>query len=455
MQRTIVTIGDQDGVLTAKLMKADAALPDPRKPQPIGCSPETLPPLDSPANLKAYGVSLRHGLMNHAAIKSVLQGIFSAPPGVPNCLCFDIEAIGGEQIRWEALCDDNDNFLALDGRCHIGRIAEEVSTQDAGVRPFVPPLRIAAFMSAAGQDATPEWKALSAAIDAAASRNLPVQARVYVGQQALLDDIRASIATGAHPAISVDAIPALASGIERVINEWQPHIVHVFCHGFAPMGAAFLQFATVTEHDLGDTDGSILLAIDEMVNLIGLRAAWLIVLNCCQGAKAAAGINSMAYRMVSKGGLAAAIGMQEPVAAGDANAFAAALYPDLLRTLESAMKVAAGVAPVVVNLSEAITGPRRALRNRHLASPADNARWTLPVLYLQDRPLEVFRPAAALSQDDAQRLREKAEMVASFLRSLPPDAPLEIRAKMLALLDQPPVVPAPMRPDSFGTFPSQ
>lgn len=450
-QRTIVTIGDQDGELTAKLMKADAALPDPKRPEPIGYSAATLPALDTPASLRAYGTSLLQGLMKHKAIKRVLEDMVMAAPGAARLLCFDIEASAGEQIRWEALCDDDGNFLALDGRCHIGRIAEEVTSREVGVRPFLPPLRIAAFLSASGQDATPEWEALSAAIGHATANGVPVVARVYLGQRALLDEVVKTKALGAHAAIGVEAMPTTATELERVINEWQPQVVHFFCHGSAALGAAFLQLATLAEHELGTT-GSVVLAVDEMVNLTGLREAWLIVLNCCEGAQATERLNSMAYRMVSKGGLAAAIGMQEPVAAGDANQFCAALYPELFSALEAALKMVEGAPPVVINFSQAITAPRRALRNLHMAAP-HNARWTLPVLYLQDRPLEVFRPkVAGISQDDMQRMRDKAEMVASFLRSLPPDTPDDVRDLLFATLEKPPVVPAEMRPDRHGTF---
>lgn len=454
MQRTVVTIGDQDGILTAKLRKADASLPNPKQPEPLGFSADTLPPLDSPENLKAYGESVLKGLMQHQAIRRVLEDMFIAGAGAQRVLCFDIEAAAGEQIRWEALCDDGGTFLALGGNCHIGRIAEEVTSREAGVRAFQPPLRIAAFLSAIGVEAVSEWEALSAAVDTAAAGGLPVVARVYIGERELLDEITQAKAGGEHRAIDVEAIPSTANEVERVINNWQPQVVHFFCHGTAGLGAAFLQLATLREHELKAISGSVVLAVDEMVNLPGMRDAWLVVLNCCEGAQATERLNSMAYRMVSKGGIGAAVGMQEPVAAGDANHFCAAFYPELFGVLDDALKMAEGAAPVAVNFSRAITAPRRALRNLHLTAP-NNARWTLPVLYLQDSPFEVFRPnKAGISEDDMRRISDKAEMVASFLRSLPPESPEALRDQLLTNLDKPPIVPQPMRPDRYGVFPS-
>ena len=56
-----------------------------------------------------------------------------------------------------------------------------------------------------------------------------------------------------------------------------------------------------------------------------------------------------------------------------------------------------GAAPITVDLSPAMSRPRRALRD--MAGPAQaNGRWTLPVLYLQEQPLQVFRPIAAVAR---------------------------------------------------------
>lgn len=481
MQRTIVTISDRDGQLVAWLDKAGPQLADARLPLPLGYGADNLPAVDSAAGLNQYGDKLVQGLQQHPAISQVLKEIFAAGPAQSYTLCFGIEAPAGQQIRWESLRDQQGRFVALEGRCHIGRIAEETSSREAGVRPFDAPLRLLAFLSGAKLDATLEWAALTSAIDRATGRGLPIQARVCIGQPALLQQARDEIAGGLHTGLQVAGMPADDAELQDEIHDMQPHLLHFFCHGKAQMGAAYLELATAIEHATGAANGSVNIPVDTLVNHPDLANAWLVVLNCCEGARASEQLDSMAYRMVSQGGLAAAIGMLEPVAVGEANRFCAALYPELFRALEAALKMAPGAAPVTVDLSQVMSRPRRALRDMlaaaaaeaaAAAAPADAgngvapaepeadaalaeasaaataARWTLPVLYLQEQPFQVYRPVA--SPDSLALLRQRADLIAGMLRILPPNTPDEARDRMLAMLDEAPRVPEAMRPDRWG-----
>ena len=461
MTRTIVNIEHRDGVLQAKLMKADLAVADGRKPFPLQCSADSLPPLDSPANLRAYGDSIRKALENHPAISKVLDQIFLAPPGTPRVLCFEVESTEGDQIRWEVLCDTNGKFVAVDGRCQVGRIAEDVATREARVRPFVPPLRIALFLSAAGVDATAEWNGFISAFDTARAAGLELEARVYVGQQELFDDITNEVTAGAHPGITVGTMPTNDTKLQQLLEQWPPHIVHFFCHGSAGFGTGVLELATINEHALAQP-GSVTVNIDNLAESQGLRDSWLVVLNCCEGGQTVDRLHSMAYRVVARGGIPAAIGMQEPVNVDDANAFSESLYPEIFRALSAAVQAVAGAAPLSVNLTATIGPARRALLERHKLTPSNSSRWTLPVLYVHDQPLQVHRaltpvtaagagvPAAAAAAVDD--LRERAEQVASFLRAMPPDTPQALRDAALAMLDKPPAVPLALRPDRLGQF---
>jgi hypothetical protein len=452
MARTIVTIEERNGALTAKLAKAGAQYPQARAPVALGCSHAALPPLDSPENVRAYGEALRTALMRHPAIGSALQQIFLAADHAPQVLCFEIDATEGEQIRWEVLCDDTGHFLALDGRCQMGRIAEEVSTREASIRPFTPPCRIVAFLSAAGVDATPEWEGIARALEGARSQQLPVEAHVYIGQQGLLDLIVAEIQQGKYPEVAAHPMPATAVELERVLKAWPPHVVHFFCHGSVGFGEHYLELATVVEHEQDAASGSVLLNVDELSSSGSFDDAWVVVLNCCEGGRPAGGLHSMAFRVVARGGVPAAFGMQEPVAAGDANAFSENLYPELLDALRVAIQSPEGAAPVVVNLTSAIGPPRRALRDLHRNAPQNFVRWSLPVLYLHDQPLQVHRPTGGRSAAEAAELRTRAETVAGFLRAFPPDTPETLRTLVLAELDRAPAVPQAMRPGRYGEF---
>ena len=79
--RTIVAIEERNGELTARLSKTKLALPDAKKAVPLMFSADTLPPLDCPANIKAYGDALRNALRQHPAIQSALTNLSVAAPG--------------------------------------------------------------------------------------------------------------------------------------------------------------------------------------------------------------------------------------------------------------------------------------------------------------------------------------------------------------------------------------
>ncbi len=453
LQRTIVSIEqDAGGDLIARLMKADFSPPNARDPFSLGYNAGAFPAMDDEQKVQQYGSLLRDSLNKHPAIQSVLQSIFQLPAGQSRTLCFEIVSRLGEQIRWEALCDDEGNFVALDSRCRLGRIADEVSSQDTGVRPFKLPLKIGAFMSAAGRDATPEWSAFTSAYDAARQANLPIEARVYLGQQDLLDAAAAEIAAGKHPGLSIFPMPGSDLDVESALNDWQPHIVHFFCHGSAGYGKAYLELATILDHENQDPEGSVIVEVNSLVVVEGVRNAWLVVLNCCEGATADERLSSMAFRIVANGSVPAVIGMQEPIPAGDANVFCATLYPEIFKLLAGVAK-GAMEKPLVLDLTGALVPARRAIRNRHKKQLTDFRNWTLPVLYVQREPLQVqYRPAG--TDDEMSQLRERVALVAGLLRQLPPDANPLLRTQLLGVLDKVPMVPPEMRPDLMGQFPT-
>ena len=451
MRRTIVSIEqDAAGELTAKLMKAELDIPDARRPTPLDCDPALLPPLDNVANVQAYGQRLHQCLVRHPAIQVALQNLSQTPAGQRRTLCFEIMATPGEQIRWEALCDDKGGFVALSNRCQLGRIADEVSNHDTGVRLFAPPLRVAAFLSAAGIKAEPEWNGLATAIADARHAGLDVEMRVFVGEQELLDSAQAAVAAGQHLGVTAEPIPPDAIALGQALDEWEPHIVHFFCHGSTEFGRPYVELSTILDHDNNSAAGSVILEIDRLVEWDGVREAWLVVLNCCLGGQASERLSSMAHRLVAAGGIPAAIGMQEPVEVGDANAFCKHLYPRLFEVMSEAFAVA-DTKPVAVDLTAAVGLPRIALRDKHAASPAEFARWTLPVLYVHREPLQIHRVSAA-DKPDAQTMKQRVDIVANMLRQLPPDAPEALRQQILAILDTAPAVPAAMRPNLQGQF---
>jgi hypothetical protein len=454
LRRTIVAIEQNAaGNIVARLTKAEALLAGAQKPVDLQFKPDGLPTLDAAPNLLAYGKQLRDALRVHPAVGSALTNIFQSPPGDTRTLCFDIVENAGESVRWEALCDDQDRFVALEPQWRLGRIADSVANHDTGVRPFAPPLRIAAFISAARRDATPEWEGLAEAVKEARADGLDVEARIYAGQQALLDQATAEINAGKYPKVEIFPIPTTEILIADVLHDWRPHIVHFFCHGSAEAGASSLELATVAEHDNDDEVGSIVVWVDHLVKSGALQDAWLVVLNCCEGAAVAAGeksdrLNSMAFRIVAEGSVPAVIGMQEAVPVRDANVFSARLYPGLMKQLKEVFDAASG-KPTPVDLTAAIGPARRAVMLENYKTPAKFRNWTLPVLYVHREPLQVHL-LAAVSAADRDLFLGRAHYVGTLLKGLPPETPINARMELLALLDKHPPVPYPMRPDLYG-----
>lgn len=454
MTRSVLRIVEQQGQLAACVENADPPLPnDYDEAVPFGFPGHALPPLDDGTQ---YGSKLVQGLAEQKAVAKVLERAFGANGAEPHALALLVRAGDGRQIRWETLRDDNGRFVALDGRCPIGRVTRRLSSTHTAAQVFQPPLRLLAFVSGTQLDMQAEWDALAAAIDQAHADGLPVAAIVHIGESTLRDAAAAGCTAGHHPAIEVLAMPDSAAKLEQQIQRVRPHLLHFFCHGKGGIGSSFVQLATAQDHALGRT-GSIELDAEQLASIAALREAWLVVLNCCEGAQADAEIESMAETIVKTSG-ARAIGMLEPVASGEASVFSGTLYPEVFRVLEGVLRMAPGSPPQIVDFTPALSVPRRALQT--INPPLHpGARWTLPVLYQELQLLEVVRAAMpptmlAAPPGSLAPLRARAQTVADFLASMPPDTPAAARQDALALLDLPPVVPPELRPDAFGRFSS-
>jgi hypothetical protein len=454
MRRSVLVIGERDGQLAASVENADPPLP-PNYDERIafGYPSKELPPLDDGSQ---YGATLLQGLRQHPAVAAVLERAFASASATPHALALLLRAGEGRQIRWEALRDDQGKFVALDGRCPISRVARRLSGTPNAAQAFEPPLRILAYLSGIRLDMRAEWDALASALDQAHKDGLAIKATVHIGFDPLLREASEECAAGKHPGIEVAAMPQAAFELEQQIQRARPHVLHFFCHGRGGMGASFLELATAQDHVLG-RPGSVVLSTETLAGLQALRETWLVVLNCCEGAQGDVEVESMAEELVRQAGTRA-IGMLEPVTSGEASRFSAALYPEIFRLLDTVLRMEPGDHPLYVDLTPALTVPRRALSD--IDPPPSRARWTLPVLYQDLQLLEVVRAtssaggngAATTSAEDWRILRAKTETVAGLLAALPPDTPEFARDQMLALLDQPPVVPMALRPDRWGRF---
>ncbi|HVQ08213.1 MAG TPA: CHAT domain-containing protein [Allosphingosinicella sp.] len=411
------------------------------------------PKFDTRERAADYGRKIRAALFKHPAIGQAIDAVYMAHPQEPARLMFEIMTPTAESLRWETLCDDNDKFAAIDFACRVGRVASNSAAHDGALQTFSWPLRMVAFLSAAGISAKHELKEILATVEAISKKKLKIECTIYLGEQQLLDQLQDEIARKKRPGITALPMPDSSTKIEAILTENPPHILHFFCHGISSAGVQHLEFATINDWDLGGATGSSRLAIDRMIRLEALTHCWLTVLNCCEGAGAAEQTYSMAYQIVVFGGCPTAVGMNEPIAASDATAFSLAFYTKLFEILQAELGGAAR-KPTKLDFTPAIVAVRTALHELYETQPPEAfGRWSLPVLYVATKGLEVQR--IQVDEEMQKEMQKRIDLVAKYLHDMPADTPDDLRDRVLAMLDQNPAVPKALRPDRFGSFDRQ
>lgn len=446
--RTIVEIdpimgaGAGDSLLVK--VKSPIVIPDAEKWQVFDCDPDAMPPWTQAGSVREHGLILRQKLTSHPAIASAIQHVLSTPLASRHPVYFKVQASDAERLRWEALWDEDQEFLALDARWPIARIAES-QRPDAQhtVHPYAPPLRVMALLSALGRPAKPQWKELHRAVEKARELGLAVELAVFFGEEELLQEVREEIAQGTLPGVQAAAIGDPAA-IEEALDAFAPHILHFYCHGSANVGKPQLELAKITDHDLGKS--SVILGISKLAGFPALRNVWLVTLNCCEGGKAAANLHSMAHQLVANV-VPAAVGMLEPIDAGDAHKFCGAFYTAVFRAvreIENSPAPGNGEIEWVETLH-----PPRSLLAQPDPGPLSRVEWTLPVLYVRPERFEV-KLEALPAPELLQSMRLRAEAIATVLRGMAATTPDEVRDDILATLAD---LPPSLRPDRNGNFP--
>lgn len=432
-----------DNTLLVKV-KPPILIPGAEVWRPLECDPDSMPPWTDDGAVQAHGTILRQKLSTHPGVAMALLNVLSTPLSARHPVYFQVQASVAERLRWEALWDDNEQFLALDSRWPIARIAEPTVPLQAPPRTFAPPLKVLALLSAVGVKAERQWRKLYEAVEKARQSGLAVELAVFAGEEELLAAIQKGIGNGTVTGVKAAPIPQNSVQVATALEDFKPHILHFFCHGSAAFGTAQLELATITDWDLGKS--SVFLGVKQL--LPALRDVWLVTLNCCEGGKAVGDLHSMAHRLVAEG-VPAAIGMLEPIDAGDAHEFCGAFYTAVFQAVKQVQDAPAG-KDVEIEWVEALHPPRSVLSQSH-PNPVSRPEWTLPVLYVRPGEFRVTRgaPAGGPPPGVLEALRQTAEAVAAILSGLPPETPEQVRDQILGTLAG---VPASLRPDRNGNF---
>jgi len=357
----------------------------------------------TPDAARAAGQQLFNAISEHPDVRSQLSVALRASPGQRFPLYVQSRVPWVDGLPWEALCDSDGNFLGLDGRWPIGRIASRV--RPIAVRAFNSPLRVVAVLSAAMTSGVPQLQALLAALSTPAAAAVGVNLYVISGEEAVL-----SAAVG--PGVTAEVIAPDAPELARQITAANPNILHVLCHGGATAGISTLNFATVTDFD-ASSDGSIRLPVADMASALAQVDPWLAVLIAYDGS----GVTDspLVHELVSTG-IPVAIGTRRPIDVTDSDRFCAALYPELFDLLERALASGGPRSGARrINWVDALTAPRRLA-----AGFADGASWTDWVLYTQEAPFEVFVPSPQLSVTDQTRLLGQIDVLRGSLANIDP-----------------------------------
>jgi CHAT domain len=451
-------VRESNGGLAARLFRSSVAYPGARDFCALQLNLDKLPRLDTSVNVQTYGATLRTALSNHPAIGNELTQMFYTSAPNQATLRFMI-APNAERLRWETLFGPPSvGFLALKDVCAMSRVVDAVDFEDPGLRTFRYPLQMTAFLSPAGVSAVDEFEAICAQVMAARTSGLAIECRVYLGEQDLLDDADRRITGQTLRGITALPIPSDSYGIENALKEAPAELVHFFCHGMVDSGVLALELATINDRDkqeLKPNDpkvGSIKLSADRLTEVLGLsRRTWVTVLNSCSGATPVEQLHSMALTIAAHGS-PFAIGMAEPITSVDATAFSKAFYARLFDIIKAGLAAPAG-SSIKLDLARAVIPARRMFHDLYSQAPPDAfGRWCLPVVYQQSDSLTVLIPAPDQGLD--AETKQRIDIVARALQTLPPETPNEVRDKILETLDHPPKVAAAFRPNRNGLIDS-
>jgi hypothetical protein len=361
-----------------------------------------------PEMVRQAGNWLYRRLGDHPAVETALRTAVTGGTRAP--IYIQLLSPAAEDLPWEMLCDGGGLFFALDRRWPVARIAAPDIPPTAEYY-LERPLRVMAVLSAAGVNALPEWEALYEAIRDA---QLPVKLRVIVGEPAL----KAHIDGVADPLFRekvVEMVPGTPQQLRDRIGDFEPNVLHFFCHGTAGDDPA-LYVATVADHARGDATGGVRVSTDSLDSIQDIHLhTWLITLNCCRGA-AAEKTQSLARSLVtSQNGFPVVVGMREAITSPDAHLFCYAFYRETFRVLKDFND--SGDQSREICWAELLQKPRMNLGEQHAAgAPVSTAakelkQWTLPVVYVQSARFRLRRavpdPGKRIELEMLRRLRNQ------------------------------------------------
>lgn len=377
---------------------------------------DDLSQLVPPEVVRKLGEGLATRLRENPTVQQVLDLVLAHPAGTSLPIMFRIGDPIAHALSWEALVGAND-FLALGERWPIARIARGSVLQRDPVRPFVPPLRLVCVLSAVGLTADGEWDGIHAAVVSARAAGLPVEVTLIAGEESLLTRARKLN----DPALTVLPMPNPSADLPllSLIEQREPHVLHVFSHGTVHNEVGMLELGTITDFARDDGRSTVVVRAQELGLYAARAGAWCVVLNACRGAEAGTEALTHAEDVVAQG-VPAAVGMRRQIDVKDANSFSRAWYHTMLGTLDALWDRGPGAHDLV--WSDTLAEARRRLRDLHGGNAAEDDTWTLPVLYKLPGTFRVEVPAPGVGENSERSRLSEADSLGGLIDVLPAGA---------------------------------
>lgn len=378
---SVVEMPGPGGVRLGIQLKEPPELPRPQ-PEPLGLEADhpafqALRGVPPQGAVREAGRLLFDALVRNQALARQLSAALLVQSPERRPVCVELATTDGEGLPWEALCATDGQFLGLDERWAVGRIVETVIPVE-GYRHFEPPLRVAAVLSCLGVPAAQEWTALHTALGAS---TMPVELLALVSEDAL----HAQISAAAPAWVTVEFVPSTVAAMATRLQEFNAHVLHLFCHGLSTETSPHLQVATRADWLTGQASSLMVESGDiGQFNPPADSLPWLVVLNSCETATASGpeAAGSVALNLVYTEGIPAVVGMREPVQSDDATRFTQAFYDQLLPEF-AGLLTTPGV-PEPVDWARLLVGAREQVADHYeplQAQRGTQKAWTLPVVY--------------------------------------------------------------------------
>ncbi|MEM7130415.1 MAG: CHAT domain-containing protein [Chloroflexota bacterium] len=425
-------------------------------------------------SVSEYGKLLRESLLRHEAVKQAFKKML-LPSNEIRPLFLYIDSDEAEQLYWETLVDEQDEFLALNPNWPIARFARSAFTEIGDIDEdkkitLILPLRLFACLSGVGLDPKPEWLQLRAAILRAQAEGLSIEAKVYVSNVDLFIEIDAEIKSGHLVGIEVALIKDNSSELLREMRKYKPHIIHFFCHGTV-VHEPRLEIAPTTDAMEDGGRASITVIVEALIRACRASKTWLVILNCCHGANTTElnlddaesnnNLQSMVRKLVANG-VPAAIGMLDTIDVNDAHVFCAGLYASLFDKLVEVVTETPDGQLAELRFEETLLAGRTNIAERYRngngrQSDKRQHQWALPSLYLRHEQFyfaiqqkDGSQPIIGIDNQSPKDISIKPAIepdndsdreVLRFLRMARPDLPIEIRKRILEILTIKPDTP--------------